>query len=157
MTRTRAALACALAVASVVLLAGCTTPSPEPSHSASAPASQRPTPTPTPTPDPEPVLDGTAEQNQEFFDFVNEELIESGTALNGAAFIGNLEAHGYQRAAMEVTPDTTAIGVAADNIVFSIRFADSCLLGQWGNIGYTSLVTDIPSTGRCIIGTPRPA
>ena len=155
MTRTRAAFACALAVASVVLLAGCTTPSPEPSHSASSPASQRPSS--TPTPDPEPVLDGTAEQNQEFFDFVNEELIESGTTLNGAAFIGNLEAHGYQRAAMEVTPDTTAIGVAADNIVFSIRFADSCLLGQWGNIGYTSLVTDIPSTGRCIIGTPRPA
>jgi len=87
----------------------------------------------------------------------NQELIDSGTALNGAAFIGNLEANGYQRAAMEVTPDKTAIGIPADNIVFSIRFADSCLLGQWGNIGYTSLVTDIPSTGRCIIGTPRPA
>ena len=155
MTRTRAAVACALAAASVVLLAGCTTPSPEPSESASAPASQQPSA--TPTPDPEPVFEGTAEQNQPYFDFVNRELIESGTTLNGAAFIDNLEAHGYPRPAMEVTPDKTAIGIAADNIVFSIRFADSCLMGQWGNIGYTSIVTDIPATGRCIVGTPRPA
>lgn len=155
MTRTRATVACALATASVLLLAGCTAPSPGPTDSARPPASQQPTP--TPSPELGPVLDGTAEQNQAFFDLVNQELIESGTTLNGAAFIGNLEAHGYPRAAMEVTPDTTAIGIAADNIVFSIRFADSCLLGQWGNIGYTSLVTDIPSTGRCIIGTPRPA
>jgi hypothetical protein len=41
--------------------------------------------------------------------------------------------------------------------VFSIRFGDTCLLGQWGNIGYTSLVTEVLSTGRCIIGTARPA
>lgn len=155
MTRTRATVACALAVASVTLLAGCTTPTPEPSSSASAPESQEPTS--TPTPDPEPVFDGTAEQNQDYFDFVNRELIDSGVTLNGAAFIDNLEAKGYQRAAMEVTPDETAIGIPADNIVFSIRFTDSCLLGQWGNIGYTSMVTEIPSTGRCIIGTPRPA
>jgi len=155
MTRTRAAVACALALASVALLAGCTAPAPTPTSSGSAPASEQPTS--TPTPDPEPVLDGTATENQPFFDFVNRQLIDSGTTLNGAAFIANLEAHGYQRAAMEVTPDTTAIGIAADNIVFSIRFSDSCLLGQWGNIGYTSIVTDIPSTGRCIIGTPRPA
>ena len=155
MIRSHRAVACVLTAATIALLAGCTTPSPQPSSSASAPASQ--TPKPTPTPDPEPVFDGTAEENQEFFDFVNRELIESGTTLNGAAFIANLEAKGYQRAAMEVTPDTTAIGIAADNIVFSIRFADSCLLGQWGNIGYTSRGTEIPSTGRCIIGTPRPA
>lgn len=156
MTRSRrAAAACVLAIAGLVALVGCTTPSPEPTSSSSAPASPRPTPTPTVAP--KPVLDGTAEQNQEFFDYTNRKLIDSGTTLNGAAFIANLEAQGFSRAAMEVTPDTTAIGIAADNIVFSIKFADSCLLGQWGNIGYTSLVTDIPSTGRCIIGTPRPA
>ncbi len=156
MSRTRrAAAACALAIAGLVVLAGCTTPDPMPTPSTSAPSSPRPTPTPTVAP--KPVLDGTAEQNHEFFDYTNKQLIDSGTTLNGAAFIANLEAQGYLRAAMEVTPDTTAIGVAADNIVFSIRFADACLLGQWGNIGYTSVVTAIPSTGRCIIGTPRPA
>ena len=64
---------------------------------------------------------------------------------------------GYPRENMEVTPDKTAIGIGADNIVFSIRFGETCLLGQWGNIGYTSLVTEVLSTGRCIVGTPRPA
>jgi len=157
MTRSRRSLAWAVAIASVVLLAGCTTPSPEPSRTVTASPSPSQEATPTPTPTPEAILDGTAAENQEFFDTVNRELIASGTALNGAAFIDNLVSHGYDRAVMEVTPDTTAIGIAADNIVFSIRFADSCLLGQWGNIGYTSLVTDIPSTGRCLIGTPRPA
>ena len=153
MTRSRRSLAWAGAVVSVLLLAGCTAPSPEPTRTTTAPASQEPTPTPTL----EPIPDGTAAENQAFFDQVNEQLIASGTALNGAAFIDNLVSHGYDRAVMEVTPDTTAIGIPADNIVFSIRFADACLLGQWGNIGYTSIVTDIPSTGRCIIGTPRPA
>lgn len=155
MTRSRRSLAWAVAVASVALLAGCATPSPEPSRTVTAPPSQEPNPTPTPAPTP--TLDGTAAENQEFFDTINRELIASGVTLDGAAFIGNLESHGYDRAVMEVTPDTTAIGIGADNIVFSIRFADSCLLGQWGNIGYTSIVTDIPATGRCIIGTPRPA
>ena len=156
MTRSRHAFTCALvAAAAVALLAGCTAPAPETTPTASAPASERPTP--TPTPDPEPVLGGTAEQNQPFFDHTNRELIDSGAALNGPAFIENLVAQGYDRAAMEVTPDTTAIGLAADNIVFSIRFGESCLLGQWGNIGYTSLVTEVLSTGRCIVGTARPA
>ncbi|AYF97048.1 DUF6993 domain-containing protein [Protaetiibacter intestinalis] len=156
MTRPRRALACAAAaLAAAVLLAGCTTPEPEPTPSETPTASATPTPTPTPTSGPE--LDGTAADNQEYFDTINRELIDSGVALGGAAFIDNLVAHGFPREAMEVTPDTTAIGVAADNIVFSIRFADSCLLGQWGNIGYTSLVTELPANGRCIIGTARPA
>jgi len=41
--------------------------------------------------------------------------------------------------------------------VFSIRFGEECLLGQWGNIGYTSGVAPVLSTGRCLAGTARPA
>jgi hypothetical protein len=116
------------------------------------------TPTPTPTPTPlGPVLDGTADDNHEFFDQVNQALIASGASLNGAAFVDNLVANGYPREQMEVTPDRTAINEPADNIVFSIRFGETCLLGQWGNIGYTSMVAAVTSTGRCLIGTARPA
>ena len=155
MTRSRRALACVLSASvAVLVLAGCVAPD-EPEPAPTRTETQEPTPTSTPTI--APVLDGTAEQNQEFFDQVNRALIDSGAGLNGGAFIDNLVANGYARESMEVTPDTTAIGIAADNIVFSIRFEASCLLGQWGNIGYTSLVTELPSTGRCIIGTARPA
>jgi hypothetical protein len=156
MTRPHRLLACAaLALAAGLALAGCTTPAPMPTPDDHETASAAPTPTPTPTP--EPVFDGTADDNKAYFDHLNRELIDAGGTLNGAAFIDNLVSHGYPRENMEVTPDKTAIGIGADNLVFSIRFGDTCLLGQWGNIGYTSLVTDVLSTGRCIIGTARPA
>lgn len=156
MIRNARTVACAAAaVAAVLALAGCT--SPEPTPSSSAGPSARPAPSPTPTPTPEPVFDGTASENQAYFDLLNIELIDRGGVSGGGAFVENLVAHGYPREHMEVTPDTTAIGVAADNVVFSIRFGDTCLLGQWGNIGYVSLVTDVLSTGRCIVGTARPA
>ncbi len=155
MTRPRRALACVTALVVALALTACQGGEPMPTPSASPDAS--PSATPTATPDPEPVFDGTAADNQPYFDLVNRELIASGAALDGRAFVDNLIAHGYPREAMEVTPDKTAIGEPADNVVFSIRFGETCLLGQWGNIGYTSLVADVLSTGRCIVGTARPA
>jgi hypothetical protein len=54
-------------------------------------------------PDPEIILDGTAGQNQPYFDFVNRRLIEAGGTLGGRAFIDNLVAAGYPKAEMELT------------------------------------------------------
>ncbi|WP_167051277.1 hypothetical protein [Salinibacterium sp. ZJ77] len=155
MRRPRRTTAAVILVAASLALVGCTAAAPAPT---TAPVeSPGATPTPEPTVAPEPVFDGTATDNKAFFDWVNEELIASGTALNGAAFVDNLEGAGFPRDVMEVTPDTTSIGIAADNIVFSIRFGEECLLGQWGNIGYTSMVAPVLSTGRCLVGTERPA
>lgn len=155
MTRSRSALPFVVGAVVVLALASCSAPSTMPTPT-SHPTSSA-TSTPTPTPSPEPMFDGTADDNQAYFDAVNRDLIAAGGTLDGGAFVDNLVAHGYPREAMEVTPDKTAIGVGADNIVFSIRFGETCLLGQWGNIGYTSLVAPVLSTGRCIIGTARPA
>lgn len=154
MSRPRLLSAAVIAASAALVLAGCTAPDPVPTTTAPV-ASQAPTPEPTVVP--EPVFDGTAAENREFFDWLNEGLIESGSSLNGPAFIDNLVGAGYPRELMEVTPDTTSIGIAADNVVFSIRFGEECLLGQWGNIGYTSAVATVLSTGRCIVGTERPA
>lgn len=156
MTRPRRVIAClAGAAAALLLLAACTGPDETPTAPPGGTTSA--SPSPMPTVPPEPVFDGTAEQNQAYFDMLNRELVAADGAKGGGSFIDNLVAHGYPRERMEVTPDTTAIGVAADNVVFSIRFGDSCLLGQWGNIGYTSMVAAVLSTGRCIVGTARPA
>ncbi|QEO09677.1 DUF6993 domain-containing protein [Protaetiibacter larvae] len=158
MRRSRRALVRALVgVALAVSLAGCTTPEPMPIPTDTPSASPSAEPSAPPAPPTAPVLDGTAADNHEFFDRINQELIASGAALNGAAFIDNLVAHGFPRDAMEVTPDRTAINEPADNITFSIRFGETCLLGQWGNIGYASLVADVLATGRCLVGTARPA
>jgi hypothetical protein len=123
-----------------------------------------PTPIPTPTgsataaPPVEPQIDlgGSADDNLEFFDLVNTELIAAGGALDGRAFIDNLVAAGYPKADMEVTPDSTAINLAADNIQFAVRLNGTCLIGQYGNIGYASTTGDLLSTGRCLVGQTRP-
>lgn len=157
MSRPRLATTAAIVASTALLLVGCTSPAPAPAPvPTDAPASATPTIDPV-APPPEPVFDGTALENQAFFDYVNVQLMESGASLGGAAFIDSLVGAGYARELMEVTPDTTSIGIAADNVVFSIRFGDECLLGQWGNIGYTSMVAPVLSTGRCIVGTERPA
>jgi len=125
-----------------------------------------PTPTPTavqPTPslppeDPEPVIDleGTAEDNLEHFDTVNNALIAAGGTLDGRAFIDNLVAAGFPKSDMEVTADRTAINLAADNVQFSVRLNGTCLLGQYGNVGYVSATSALLSTGRCLVGATRP-
>jgi hypothetical protein len=145
-------LARAGVVAGVLLalaLTGCVDapePMPTPTTSESA----------TPEPDPEIDLEGSARDNHEFFDLVNTELIAAGGTLDGRAFIDNLVAAGYPKADMEVTPDRTAINIAADNIQFSIRLNGTCLIGQYGNVGYASTTAELLSTGRCLVGQTRP-
>jgi hypothetical protein len=132
-------------------LSGCVeTPIPTPTPTATASAS------PASPSGPEIDLDGSAADNLEFFDLVNTELIAAGGALDGRAFIDNLVAVGYPKADMEVTPDSTAINIAADNIQFAVRLNGTCLIGQYGNIGYASTTADVLSTGRCLVGATRP-
>ncbi len=110
------------------------------------------------TPRPEPTLDpaGSAAENRDYFDFVNRRLVERQETPDGRAFIDNLIGAGFDRGAMEVTPDRTAIDLPADNIQFSVRIRNRCLLGQFGNTGYVSHVTDALSTGDCLVGRTRP-
>ena len=146
------------------VLSGCTSPgSAEPAPAATETAEAGPTPSEEPTeapetPRPEPTLDtnGSALQNLDYFDAVNERLLEEQDSPDGRAFIDNLIAAGFDRKAMEVTPDRTAIDLEADNIQFSVRIGEHCLLGQFGNTGYVSAVGDALSTGKCLVGKTRP-
>ncbi|MFC0678413.1 DUF6993 domain-containing protein [Lysobacter korlensis] len=124
-------------------------------------ANAAPSAEPTPVPEttrPAPTLDpdGSALQNRDYFDYANERLVEEQDAPDGRAFIDNLIAAGFAREAMEVTPDRTAADLAADSIQFAVRIGDACLLGQYGDIGYVSHVTDALSTGKCLVGRTRP-
>jgi hypothetical protein len=58
---------------------------------------------------------------------------------------------------MEVTLDTTTIGNAADSIQFSVKWGESCLIGQNGTGvgGYHSTVGRVLGTGTCLIGKTR--
>lgn len=145
-----AAVLAAAAIAVVTLLSGCT---PAPAASPARTTTVAPTPTPSASATIDPT--GNASENKPYFDEVNKKLIAKGGTLDGRAFIDNLVAAGYAKSAMEVTPDKTSFGLDADNIEFSVRFGTTCLIGEYGNIGYASTAQRVFSTGRCLAGKTR--
>ena len=122
-----------------------------------------PTASPTATPKPsdssagKPTLNlnGTANQNKAYFDYVNKKFIAQGGDLSGRPIIDNLVKAGFPKVDMELTPDRTTVNLAADNISFSVRLGNSCLIGQYGNTGYASTVQKLLSTSKCLVGTTR--
>ncbi len=141
------------AIAASLLLAGCTGETPEPANPAptkSLPSGATLTP---PKYDP----DGSAEDNKLYFDLTNTKTISTKGDPLGRDFIDALVAAGFDKSRMEVSQDKTAIGLDADNIQFAIGFKDDCLVGQWGNVNYHSIVLPmLVDTGKCLIGETRP-
>ena len=147
----------ALPAALSLALAACT-PDPAPAPSATTTAS--PTATPTETPTPTAVAgalnpEGTAADNKAFFDSTNQALIAANPAAGGVDFTSNLRTNGFDITAMQVTPDITTVGVAADSIQFSVRWGADCLIGQYGQGVYTSSVMPALGTGSCLVGQTR--
>jgi hypothetical protein len=140
------------ALASVAVLAACTssTPTPTPSTTPSA------TPSATAAPDIALLPEGTAEENKPFFDEVNAQTATDAEA-GGRDFVDALVAAGFDKEAMEVTQDATTLGDRAESIQFSVRWQDSCLIGQFGPAvgGYHSTLQPVLGTGRCLIGETR--
>ena len=120
------------------------------------------TPVATPTPgetavptDPELVPSGTADDNKAYFDLVNKKLKKNNGLPRGRKIIDNLVDGGFDKKAMELTPDKTAIDLEADTVEFTVLIDDACLFGQWGSFGYKSTVLPVLSTGKCMIGKTR--
>lgn len=149
-----AVVAVGVAAACVLALAACTSPAPSPSRTKTPSGS--PSPSASASKAPALVYSGTARQNLPYFDLVNQRLIAKGGTPHGRDFIDNLVASGFVKSTMQVTRDTTTVGLAADNIQFSVLFNGQCLIGQYGNIGYASTVQPPLSTGDCLSGDTRP-
>jgi hypothetical protein len=141
-------------------LAGCSSAAPVPSAvapSATAPPSATASPGRTAAPAPAPSYrpDGTAQANKAWFDAVNTKLFAANAGANGRAIIDSLVSAGFDKAAMQVTPDKTSINGGVDSILFSVKIGDSCLLGQHGGGGYSSAVEKALGSGLCLIGKTR--
>ena len=147
----RAGLLVSIVVTVAIALAACVQGGPMPTPTVSVSGSA------TPTAAPDPVLDlsGTAGQNKAYFDFVTNRFLASGAPVNGRALIDNLVSAGFDKKAMEVTPDRTSANLQADNVEFSVRINGTCLVGQWGNIGFASTAQKLLASGKCLIGTTR--
>ncbi len=147
----------AVPVALTMALAACT---PDPAPTPSATVAVTPTPTPADTATPTAVAGalnpaGTAADNKAFFDATNQALIAANPAAGGVDFTSNLRTNGFDITAMQVTPDITTVGVAADSIQFSVRWGADCLIGQYGQGVYTSSVMPALGTGSCLVGQTR--
>ena len=89
---------------------------------------------------------------------LNRATLAAKPAAQGRDFIDALVAAGFNKADMQLTVDTTTIGLKANSIQFSVKLGDTCLIGQNGADagGYNSMVTPVLSTGACLIGQTRP-
>lgn len=148
-----------LLVVAAIALTGCTTPapaaSPSPSPTPSASGTATPTPTAPASPELKPKL--SAEENHAFFDQVNTQVIAANASAGGRDMIDALVAAGFDRAAMQVTPDRTAVDLAADSVQWSVLFNGECLIGQYGPAsgGYHSEVVAPTGQGTCLLGQTR--
>ncbi|NEN06595.1 hypothetical protein G3T36_12025 [Diaminobutyricibacter tongyongensis] len=141
-------------------LAACMSPPPPPPKSSPV-SSSAPSSSASTTPSPSALaLDptGTAADNKAFFDDVNRAVLARNPAAVGRDFIDALVAAGFHKADMQLTVDTTTIGLKANSIQFSVRFNGGCLIGQNGDGsgGYQSAVTPVLATGNCLVGDTRP-
>jgi len=157
-------LAWAAAAAVLLAVSGCTASPPSPSASAGAPAATEAPATAAPQATSEPAAEPSlrpelaASENLAYFDLVNERVIAADSEAQGRDFVDALVAAGFDKAAMQVTADTTTIGDPADSIQFSVRFQDDCLVGQYGpkSEGYQGAVRPVLGTGACLVGQTRP-
>lgn len=148
------------AIAVVLALSGCTggaspTSPPSPSvSSSSAPATR------TPAPDVPLVVtpETPADVARNIFDAVNGHTLSNNPRALGPDFVAALEAAGFPREQLEVTADTTSVGLEAGSIQFAVRWGDSCFIGQngAGSAGYHSETVPVLATGKCLVGDTRP-
>jgi hypothetical protein len=144
-----------VALAFVLALAGCvpTPPSPMPTPTQSA------TTAPTPTAPAAPALieGGTAAENQPYFDQLNLAYFTQYGTGESAGIVENLAGGGFRKQDMQVTADRTAIDLAVDSIVVSVRLKGECLIGAFQpSFGYKSTIAPLLGTGDCLIGTTVP-
>ena len=155
----RRSMAAALGLLVIATTVTACTPTATPPGSETASATATTSASPQPSASPDATLDpqGTASDNQAFFDSVNRATLADNPSTGGRGMVDALVAAGFDKALMQLTPDTTVGGRDADSIQFSVRFGDDCLIAQFGAaIAYVSTVGPALNDGSCLIGTTRP-
>lgn len=152
-------LASVSAAALIIALTSCGVPEP-------APTTPQPSSSPTPgaspsamTEPPVHVTDGTALDNLPLFAAITAQVWATDQRVSGRAYVDALVAAGFDRNAMQVTPDVTTVGNPVESLQFSVRWGDSeCLVGQVGPSTGEPVTAVLPqlAEGRCLVGNTRP-
>lgn len=148
-----------VAVAVGALVAGCTpTPTPSPTATVPAPGTAVPSPESSAPTGPALLPEGSAEENLPYFRQVVDAVWASDPRVDGRALVDALVAAGFDKGAMQVTPDTSTVGNPAESLQVSVRWGEQCLIGQVGQATGqpVSAVADALPDGACLIGDTRP-
>lgn len=154
-TPARIALIGATAALTLVL-AACGPADPAPSEE---PTTTAPTTEEEPASAPVLVPDGTAADNLPLFSAITAQVWASDQRAEGRAYIDALTAAGFDKTAMQVTPDATTVDRAVESMQFSVRWgATECLVGQVGPSTGEPVTIVMPqlAEGRCLVGNTRP-
>jgi len=114
---------------------------------------QQSTPKPKATFDPQ----GGAGENKDYFDQTLQDLLAKNSKADSHAIVNALADAGFDKSQMEVTFDRTSIDLEVDYVMVSVKMPDGlCLIGHRGTRGYSSVVENPLSTGKCMIGKTQP-
>lgn len=147
------------------LLVGCTTgATAPPTSTATSQATVSPPPSAAPTTAVPPSAPGlqpsaTALDNLPYFRGVADVVWASADSASGRAYVDALVAAGFDKAAMQVTSDTTTLGDPAESIQFAVLWSDGqCLVGQVGPATGALVTAVLPAVGdgTCLIGRTSP-
>lgn len=157
-TRPIARLAGVLSLIAVLGLAGCVPEPATPAPSETSTAASTAPASPEPPAAPALVADGDADANLPYFSQVVGGVWGSEDRAAGRAYVDALVSAGFDKAAMQVTEDSSTVGNPAESIQFSVRWGDDCLMGQVGPATgdpVTTVMAGLPS-GGCLLGQTRP-
>lgn len=144
----------AVAVAFATLLAGCTDGG-EPQPTVTTPSAS--VDSPTPSAPPALVPGGTAADNLPLFSQIVQTVAAGPDADSGRAYVDALVAAGFDKAAMQVTEDSSTVGNPAESMQFSVRWGAECLVGQVGPATGQPVTVVLAglASGGCLVGNTR--
>jgi len=101
--------------------------------------------------------DGTAADNLDIFTSVMNTVWASDEKAQGRAYVDSLVEAGFDKSQMQVTEDLSTVQLAAESIMFSVKWGDECLVGQVGpDTGEpVAAVEDVVAGGVCLMGNTR--
>lgn len=147
-----------MALVSAIALSGCSGAAPAATSQPSIAPTASVAPAPTSPETPALTPDAPAEQNLAYFASIVDVVWASGAGTQGRAYIDALVAAGFDRAAMQVTHDTSTVGNEAESIQFSVSWGAECLVGQVGSATGEPFAVVVPQLGGggCLVGATRP-
>jgi hypothetical protein len=161
--RARLLLVAAVGATVMIGLAGCTggdtvapltTTAPPASATATPSATATTSATDSPSPSASASVSPAVAADLARFDTANRGAVAAGSP-NDHSIVDALAAAGFAKSDMQITPDTTTIGRAADSIEVAVRVGSTCLIGGFNGTAYTSDTAPALAGGKCLLGTTR--